>query len=383
MALLEKVALDYLLALHDRRQGRQGAGADPRDRLRQAAQGREEARGAGRGGARRGATAAGGARRGARRRRGGGAGGRRRARGPEPRGRPRPADGAGRAGRPAPSSPATRSAATRTSTAVYARLRRAREPADAPRPARRHGGVPRLLRDEVPPQQASSPTRPRSSSPAACSTTSPSTTRSRSPSSKAEGAYLWDVDGNRYIDFLQAGGPTVLGSNYAPVREKVVEVVQRVRARSPGCSTSTSSSWRELVNRLHAGRRDVPHARLRHRGRDGRHPRGARLHRQEVGHQGRRRLPRLERPDGLRPARARHLALRGQGHPARRHARARGRSSPTTSSALRRKLMREPAAGRHGGGHRRAARARERHAAGAVRLQRRACASCATSSARC
>ena len=42
---------------------------------------------------------------------------------------------------------------------------------------------------------------------------------------KAEGAYLWDVDGNRYIDFLQAGGPTVLGSNYAPVREKVMEVI--------------------------------------------------------------------------------------------------------------------------------------------------------------
>ena len=42
---------------------------------------------------------------------------------------------------------------------------------------------------------------------------------------KADGAYLWDVDGNRYIDFLQAGGPTVLGSNYAPVREKVMEVV--------------------------------------------------------------------------------------------------------------------------------------------------------------
>jgi glutamate-1-semialdehyde 2,1-aminomutase len=43
---------------------------------------------------------------------------------------------------------------------------------------------------------------------------------------KAEGAYLWDVDGNRYIDFLQAGGPTVLGSNYAPVREKVFELLQ-------------------------------------------------------------------------------------------------------------------------------------------------------------
>jgi glutamate-1-semialdehyde aminotransferase len=42
---------------------------------------------------------------------------------------------------------------------------------------------------------------------------------------KAEGAYLWDADGNRYIDFLQAGGPTVLGSNYAPVRDKIIEVI--------------------------------------------------------------------------------------------------------------------------------------------------------------
>ena len=44
--------------------------------------------------------------------------------------------------------------------------------------------------------------------------------------SKAQGAYLWDVDGNRYIDFLQAGGPTMLGSNYAPVREKVIEILE-------------------------------------------------------------------------------------------------------------------------------------------------------------
>jgi len=39
--------------------------------------------------------------------------------------------------------------------------------------------------------------------------------------SQAEGAHLTDVDGNRYIDFLQAGGPTLLGSNYPVVREKV------------------------------------------------------------------------------------------------------------------------------------------------------------------
>lgn len=43
---------------------------------------------------------------------------------------------------------------------------------------------------------------------------------------RAEGAYLTDRDGNTYIDFLQAGGPTVLGSNYAPVNEQVAAVIR-------------------------------------------------------------------------------------------------------------------------------------------------------------
>lgn len=42
---------------------------------------------------------------------------------------------------------------------------------------------------------------------------------------KAEGAYLHDADGNKYIDFLQAGGPTVLGSNYPLVREKAIALI--------------------------------------------------------------------------------------------------------------------------------------------------------------
>ena len=42
---------------------------------------------------------------------------------------------------------------------------------------------------------------------------------------RAEGAYLHDADGNRYIDFLQAGGPTVLGSNHPAVREAVLELL--------------------------------------------------------------------------------------------------------------------------------------------------------------
>ncbi|MBY0589018.1 aminotransferase class III-fold pyridoxal phosphate-dependent enzyme [bacterium] len=44
---------------------------------------------------------------------------------------------------------------------------------------------------------------------------------------RAEGAFLHDVDGNKYIDFLQAGGPTLLGSNYEPVRLKVLELLER------------------------------------------------------------------------------------------------------------------------------------------------------------
>jgi glutamate-1-semialdehyde 2,1-aminomutase len=42
---------------------------------------------------------------------------------------------------------------------------------------------------------------------------------------KADGAYLYDIDGNQYIDFLQAGGPTVLGSNNPVVKQKAIELI--------------------------------------------------------------------------------------------------------------------------------------------------------------
>ncbi len=42
---------------------------------------------------------------------------------------------------------------------------------------------------------------------------------------KAQGAYLYDIDGNQYYDFLQSGGPTVLGSNPEFVRNKVIELL--------------------------------------------------------------------------------------------------------------------------------------------------------------
>ena len=43
---------------------------------------------------------------------------------------------------------------------------------------------------------------------------------------KAEGAKLYDIDGNWYYDLLQAGGPTILGSNVPAVRDRVIELLQ-------------------------------------------------------------------------------------------------------------------------------------------------------------
>ena len=42
---------------------------------------------------------------------------------------------------------------------------------------------------------------------------------------KAEGAKLYDIDGNWYYDLLQAGGPTILGSNPPEVRERVIDLL--------------------------------------------------------------------------------------------------------------------------------------------------------------
>ncbi|MCB0103527.1 MAG: aminotransferase class III-fold pyridoxal phosphate-dependent enzyme [Anaerolineales bacterium] len=66
---------------------------------------------------------------------------------------------------------------------------------------------------------------------------------------KTDGAYLWDADGNQYIDFLQAGGPTVLGSNYAPVREKVFEMLNECGPVT-GLFHEYELKLAELVNRL-------------------------------------------------------------------------------------------------------------------------------------
>jgi glutamate-1-semialdehyde 2,1-aminomutase len=69
--------------------------------------------------------------------------------------------------------------------------------------------------------------------------------------SRAEGAWLWDVDGNRYVDFLQAGGPTVLGNNYEPVREKVIDLIR-------GCGPATGLFHEYELKLAEVVRRHMP-----------------------------------------------------------------------------------------------------------------------------
>ena len=44
---------------------------------------------------------------------------------------------------------------------------------------------------------------------------------------KAKGAYLWDVDGRKYIDYRMAFGPIILGHACPEVDSKVIEEIQQ------------------------------------------------------------------------------------------------------------------------------------------------------------
>src|ERR1039458_5631875 len=62
---------------------------------------------------------------------------------------------------------------------------------------------------------------------------------------RAEGAYLWDADDNRYLDYFGSWGPMILG-HAAP---QVVRAVQEAAARgvSFGASTPTEADLAEMV----------------------------------------------------------------------------------------------------------------------------------------
>jgi glutamate-1-semialdehyde 2,1-aminomutase len=61
----------------------------------------------------------------------------------------------------------------------------------------------------------------------------------------AQGPYLYDVDGNRYLDYVQSWGPMILGHTYPSVVEAVVQASQR--GFSYGAPTQAESELAKLV----------------------------------------------------------------------------------------------------------------------------------------
>ncbi|HEX8315978.1 MAG TPA: glutamate-1-semialdehyde 2,1-aminomutase [Flavisolibacter sp.] len=65
---------------------------------------------------------------------------------------------------------------------------------------------------------------------------------------KAKGAYLYDVDGNRYIDYINSWGPMILGHAFEPI----VEAIQKkaVDSTSFGAPTELEVEMAELVKSM-------------------------------------------------------------------------------------------------------------------------------------
>ena len=64
---------------------------------------------------------------------------------------------------------------------------------------------------------------------------------------RGEGAYLWDADGNRYVDLFGSWGPMILGHAFPPAVEAVRWAAER--SSSFGASTAAEGDLAELVMR--------------------------------------------------------------------------------------------------------------------------------------
>lgn len=64
----------------------------------------------------------------------------------------------------------------------------------------------------------------------------------------AKGAYLFDVDGNRYIDYIASWGPMILGHAYGPVVEAIRE--QALHSTSYGAPTELEIDMAELIRSM-------------------------------------------------------------------------------------------------------------------------------------
>ncbi|MDC9598601.1 glutamate-1-semialdehyde 2,1-aminomutase [Xenorhabdus anantnagensis] len=65
---------------------------------------------------------------------------------------------------------------------------------------------------------------------------------------RADGAHLYDVDGNAYIDYVGSWGPMVLGHNHPAIRNAVIEAAER--GLSFGAPTAAEVEMAKLVTEL-------------------------------------------------------------------------------------------------------------------------------------
>lgn len=62
---------------------------------------------------------------------------------------------------------------------------------------------------------------------------------------RGEGAYLWDVDGNKYLDYVLSWGPLILGHAHPGVLESIIEAAQT--GTSFGAPTSSEIELAQLI----------------------------------------------------------------------------------------------------------------------------------------
>ena len=62
---------------------------------------------------------------------------------------------------------------------------------------------------------------------------------------RAEGCYIYDVDGNRYIDYIDSWGPMILGHNFPAIRESVLKACEK--GLSFGCATEIEVEMAEFI----------------------------------------------------------------------------------------------------------------------------------------
>src|SRR5687767_436149 len=64
---------------------------------------------------------------------------------------------------------------------------------------------------------------------------------------KAEGSNIWDVDGNRYLDYVGSWGPLILGHAFGPVVEAAKNAIER--GCSYGAPTEGEVKLAELITK--------------------------------------------------------------------------------------------------------------------------------------